>query len=324
MTTLEEPTHAPLPDHGPRGVVHEMRAGDYRARICEVGATLDALELDGRPLILSSPADGPMLFYRGAIVAPWPNRIGDGTYTWDGIEHRTALSEPERGNALHGLVSFQRFTPVRDASAESDASRSALTLRTELFPVTGYPFHLVLDVDYVLDAEAGLTTTVSAHNVGAQDAPYGVCPHPYLVAGPEPLDTWVLDLDAATVLEVTPDRLLPTGTVPITEGSLLDLAGGCVIGTAQLDHAVTDLARADGIARVTVTAPGGTGVEIAFDERCPWVQVYTGDRPEPENHRKGLAVEPMTCPPDAFRTGTDVVRLRPGTSHEASWTLRGL
>lgn len=306
-----------LPGSGPRGRIHELRAGGYAARVCEVGAALDGLELDGRHLLLSSPLDGPMLFFRGAIVAPWPNRIGDGRYTWDGVEHQTALTEPERGNALHGLVSFQRFTAV------GTPAEDVVTLRTELFPLTGYPFHLVIDVAYALDAETGLTTTVTAHNVGIADAPYGVCPHPYLVAGPEPLDEWTLDLEARTVLDVTADRLLPTGTSAITEGSLLDFAGGCRIGQAGLDHAVTDLARVDGIARVSVTAPSGTGAEISFDERCPWLQVHTGDRPEPEHDRQGLAVEPMTCPPDAFRTGTDVVRLTPGASHEAAWTIRG-
>lgn len=303
---------------GPRGRVHELRAGGYLARICEVGATLNDLEFDGRPLLLPSPLDGPMLHYRGAIVAPWPNRIGDGRYTWDGQEIQTALSEPERACALHGLVSFQRYEPHGDVREE------ALTLRTELFPSTGYPFHLVIDVHYALDTEDGLTTTVTARNVGAQDAPYGVCPHPYLVAGPEPLETWTLEMAAGTALQVSPDRLLPTGMTAIEPGSLLDFADGRVIGDAEFDHAVTDLSRTAGLARVAVTAPGGTGVEITADERCPWLQIHTGDRPEPEHDRKGLAVEPMTCPPDAFRSGTDVVRLAPGARHKAAWTIRGL
>lgn len=303
---------------GPRGAVHVLRAGAYLARICEVGATLNDLELDGRPLVLSSPLDGPMLHFRGAVIAPWPNRLGDGRYTWDGQDLQTALSEPERGCALHGLVSFQRYEPVGTLADD------ALTLRTVLYPSTGYPFHLVIDVDYRLSAESGLTTTVTARNIGDRDAPYGVCPHPYLVAGPEPLDQWTLAVTAGTVLEVSPDRLLPVGTSAIEPGSALDLSEGRLLGGMQLDTAVTDLERTEGMARVRVTAPAGTGVEIAFDQRCPWVQLHTGDRPEPELDRRGMAVEPMTCPPDAFRSGTDLVRLVPGADHEAAWTIRGL
>lgn len=310
-------TASPTPVDGPRGAIHELRAGDYRAVVCEVGATVNDLELDGRPLLLSSPVDGPMLLFRGAVVAPWPNRIGDGRYTWDGEELQTALSEPERGNALHGLLSFQRYQSV-------DVTPGAVTLRAELVPSTGYPFHLLVEVTHALDAQTGLTTTVRARNAGSRDLPYGVCPHPYLVAGSEPLDMWTLTLAAGTYVEVSPDRLLPTGMAAIEPGSLLDFAGGRVIGAAELDHAVTDLERREGLARVTVTAPSGTGVEISFDERCGWLQVHTGDRPEPENDRKGLAVEPMTCPPDAFRSGIDVVRLAPGAEHEAAWNIRGL
>ena len=304
-------------DRRARGELFTIAAGAYRAEVSAVGATLESLSIGGRDLLVRNPETGPMQFYRGAIVAPWPNRIGDGLYTWDGQEIQTALTEPERGNALHGLVSFQAFIPVT-------VSEDELVMRTELFPSSGYPFHLLLTVHYALDPQEGLTTTVTARNLGAQDAPYGVCPHPYLVAGPEPLDEWSLQFDAGTVLTVTEDRLLPTGTAAITPGSEFDFRSATVIGPLFIDHAFTDLSRdPQGRLTVTVTAPGGTGVELSAGPELPWLQVHTGDRPEPENDRRGLAVEPMTCPPDAFRSGTDVVRLNPGAEHAAAWTLRG-
>lgn len=300
-----------------RGDLFALVAGPFRAEVSTVGATLESLSVDGRDLVLRSPADGPMLFFRGAIVAPWPNRIGDGAYTWDGEELQTPLSEPERGNALHGLVSFLPFAPASVAEDE-------VVLRTELFPSPGYPFHLLLTVTYRVDAESGLTTTVTARNLGGRDAPYGVCPHPYLVAGPEPLEQWSLRAEARTVLTVTEDRLLPTGTAPVGAGDPFDFSSPREIGDLFIDHAFTDLGRdAQDRLTVTVTAPGGTGVELSAGPECTWLQIHTGDRPEPEHHRKGLAVEPMTCPPDAFRSGTDVVRLAPGGEHAASWALRG-
>ena len=300
-----------------RGTLHRLAAGPYHAEISEVGSTLESLTVGGRDLLVRNPPEGPMLFHRGAIVAPWPNRIGDGTYVWDGQELRTPLSEPERGNALHGLISYQSF---RTVSRQDDQ----LVLGTELFPTPGYPFHLELRVHWSLDAEAGLSTTVTARNLGTTDAPYGVCPHPYLVAGPEPLEEWSLQVEAGTVLTVSEDRLLPTGTAPIATGGELDFRRRAPLGARRLDHAVTDLGRdAAGAWTVTVTAPGGTGVELTAGPECPWLQLHTGDRPEPEHDRLGLAVEPMTCPPDAFRTGTDVVRLAPGAEHSAAWTLRG-
>lgn len=300
-----------------RGELFTLRAGDYSAEVSTVGAVVESLTVGGRDLLVRNPEDGPMVFHRGALVAPWPNRIGDGLYTWDGQEIQAPITEVERGNALHGLVSFQPFTPATVADDE-------VILRTELFPSPGYPFHLLLTVHYALDPEAGLNTTVTARNLGGADAPYGVCPHPYLVAGPEPLDEWSLQVEVGTVVTVTEDRLLPTGTAPVGPGSPFDFSAPTVIGPLFIDHAFTDLGRDEaGQLQVRVTAPGGTGAAMTAGPECGWLQIHTGDRPEPENHRLGLAVEPMTCPPDAFRSGTDVVRLVPDAEHVASWTISG-
>ena len=300
-----------------RGEELTLSAGPYTAVVSTVGATLESLTVDGRDLLVRSPEQGPMLHYRGAVVAPWPNRIGDGAYTWDGQELQVPINEVERGNALHGLLCFQAYTPAAVGEDE-------VVLRTQLMPTTGYPFQLLMTVRYTLDAETGLSCTVTARNLGAEDAPYGVCPHPYLVAGPEPLEEWSLQAGLGTVLTVTEDRLLPTGTAPVERGGDFDFTQPRVLGDQAIDHAFTDLERDEhGMFVVRVTAPGGTGVQLTAGAECTWLQLHTADRPEPENNRVGLAVEPMTCPPDAFRSGTDVVRLYPGAEHAASWSIRG-
>ncbi|GAA1488287.1 aldose 1-epimerase family protein [Brachybacterium sacelli] len=300
-----------------RGSLYTLAAGTYRAEVSSLGAIVESLTADGRDLLVRNPEQGPMQFYRGAVVAPWPNRIGDGAYTWGGQQIQAPLNEPERSNALHGLISFQSFTAT-------SVEENAVELGTELFPSPGYPFHLLLTVRHALDPQTGLTTTVTARNLGEQVAPYGVCPHPYLVAGPEALDQWSLQFSAGTVLTVTEDRLLPTGTEPVAPGSDFDFHEPRVIGETFIDHAFTDLGRDEhGRLSVTVTAPGGTGVALTAGPECGWLQVHTGDRPEPENDRLGLAVEPMTCPPDAFRSGTDVVSLAPGQEAAAAWSIRG-
>ena len=311
---------AALPVPGPRGGVHELRAGDYRAVICEVGACVNDLELAGRPLLVPSALDTHAEAYRGVIVAPWPNRLGDGVYTWDGEEHEVPLNEHERRNALHGLVSFQRFERADDGS---DPARVAL--RHTLLPSVAYPFTLVLEVEHALDAERGLTTTVTARNAGTNDLPYGVCPHPYLVAGASPLDEWTLHVDAARILDVTPDRLLPLELRELADDDALAYRTPREIGAQEIDHAYTALARVEGRATITVEDPAhGTGAALEFDESCPWVQIHTADRPEkPSESRRGVAVEPMTCPPDAFRSGTDVIRLAPRAVSVASWSIRG-
>jgi aldose 1-epimerase len=95
-----------------------------------------------------------------------------------------------------------------------------------------------------------------------------------------------------------------------------------VIGSTVLDHAFTDLARGeDGRARVELRDPErGDGVALWVDATYPYVMVFTGD-PLPDVNRHSLAVEPMTCPPNAFRSGEGLVRLEPGQSFTSTWGI---
>jgi aldose 1-epimerase len=299
---------------------YTLTAGGYTAVVAARAAALRVLQFEGRDLVVPFPEGGPIPDYRGIIAAPWPNRIADGKYSFDGVEHQLPVNEPERETALHGLAFVLDW-----ALLESDAA--SLTLTCTVGPSEGYPFVLELSARYELDGE-GLRTTVHARNVADVAAPYGVCPHPYLVAGPSPLDEWVLEFAADSFLEVTPDRLLPVGLAP-TEGHAFDFRTARAIGSTEIDHAFTDLSFDGGLARLSLRDPAGTGVGMSgvgmsWDESCKWLQIHTADKPDPLPNRLGLAAEPMTCPPDAFNSGTDLVRLEPGAEHTASWSIYAL
>lgn len=296
-----------------------LTAGDYHATIASVGATLRTLEFDGRDLVVPFDADEVRPAFRGATLAPWPNRVVDGRYTFDGVEQQLPLTEPNRGHALHGLATWLDFAAV-------DRAADSVTFVATIEAQAGYPHRVEVTVTFSLD-ETGLHTTVTGTNTGPTPAPWGTGPHPYLVAGPGRVDDWTLELLAGQVLEVTEDRLIPTGLADVetAQGGIWDFRTPRAIGGTFIDHAFTDLARsADGETIVRVTAPGGTGVEMVWGEDCPWVQVHTADQPLPELSRLGLAVEPMTCPPDAYNSGTDLIVLEPGASASASWTIRAI
>jgi len=296
------------------GLQYTIDHGGYSATIASVGASLRELTWHGRDLVVPFAADEVRPGYRGAVLAPWPNRVVDGTYTFDGVDYQLPLTEPSRSHALHGLVCWA------DWSLEARTADS-VTLRTTIVPSDGYPHRVALLVSYSL-ADDGLTSTVTAENLGASTAPYGTGPHPYLVAGPGAVDDWTLEVPAASYLTVTPDRLSPITTVPVETTPEFDFRIPRPIGDTFIDHAFTAIAReADGSAGVVLTSPAGTGVRMSFGAELPWLQVHTADRPAPERSRIGLAVEPMTCPPDAFSTGEDLVRLAPGASHSAAWTI---
>jgi aldose 1-epimerase len=308
------------------GEEHLIRHGDYTAVVTEVGGGLRLLRHGARNLLLGYTAGEIRRYYRGALLAPWPNRVVDGRYRFDGESFRLDLSEPERGHAIHGLVAWSRFD-VRTSDT------SSVSLTHSLVPRTGYPFPLGLRASYRLD-DGGLTCSVTARNIGQRRAPYGVAPHPYLVAGDGPVDGWTLELPAEQVMQVTVDRLVPSGLRPVS-GSTLDFREARPIGTTKLDHCFTALRPAndagdsgdarDSRVHARLLGADGHGVECAWDAATlPWVQVHTADLPDPAESRRGLALEPMTCPPDAFNSGTDLVVLEPGEEHTAEWTLRAV
>lgn len=284
--------------------------------ITEVGAALRRLSHDDRPLVVGFSVDEVMPSYRGAQLIPWPNRIADGRYSFAGQEHQVPLTEPDRGNALHGFVVWESWRTVLHV-------RDRVVLSHRVQPRQGYPWRLDVTADFALGPD-GLRCTVEALNTGHSAAPYGYGPHPYLLAGESPLDEWSLEVPAAEYLDVTPDRLLPKGLVPV-EGTELDFREARPIGATKIDHAYTTVKRDNsGTATVRVRDPRGTGVEMSWPSTAPWVQVHTADLPDPKNDRLGLAVEPMTCPPDAFNSGTNLIVIEPGESHRTSWTIRSI
>ncbi len=306
------------------GTQHALRAGDYEAVIASIGGTLRSLTYKGRDLVVPFGADEVRPSYRGATLAPWPNRVVDGLYTFGGVERQLALTEPARAHALHGLAGWLDFEAI-------DKGSDHVTLSAVVQPQTAYPWRIVVVTTFSLGPD-GLTQSVTAHNESAESAPWGTGPHPYLVAGEGRVDDWTLELPAAEVLAVTPDRLIPTELVAVDaeEPDRFDFRAPRRIAEAAIDHAFTALDRDDaGRVAVRVTDAAGAGVEMSWDAACPWVQIHTADRPDPAVNRIGLAVEPMTCAPDAFNDAsypfdTGLISLEAGGSATASWRITAI
>ncbi|MGE9807825.1 aldose 1-epimerase family protein [Janibacter sp. G1551] len=315
---------------GPGGRQWGIRHGDQTAVVVEVGGGLRTWTVAGRDVVAGYPESDIASAGRGQILMPWPNRIRDGRYRADGEEHQLALSEPRTGNASHGLVRWAAWAPSPDAPiADVTGGRefpadapSAITVTHVLHPSPGYPWRLDLSVTYALGAD-GLAVTVAATNSGTGAAPFGFGAHPYVALGETPAAQARLTVPAAEVVTVDPERLLPTGTVPA--GDLgLDLRAGEELGDRAVDHAFARPTRdADGRWRVRVGLDQGD-VEVWGGTGLDWVQVFTGkSTPDsvPAGHPEGIAVEPLSCPPDSFNSGEGVVTLAPGESWSASWGM---
>jgi aldose 1-epimerase len=299
----------------PTGAQIDLRRGGQRAVVTEIGAGLRSWSVDGEELLDTFAAADRADSFRGRLLAPWPNRIRDGRYRFAGEEHRTAVTEPERSNALHGLVLDAAWRVVERAAG-------AVTLEHLLAPRPGYPFALRLRVVYELGPD-GLAVTLRATNLAERPAPFGAGLHPYLRAAGGRIDEALLEIPARTRVPVDA-RMLPTGPAVAVAGTEYDFTRARRIGTLALDTCFGDLDRgADGRAQVRLAAGGGRAVTVWMDERFRYVHVYTADAvDDPARRRAGIAIEPVTCAPDAFNSGAGLEVLEPGASFTARCGLR--
>ena len=303
----------PAADRGrtANGRIHELRAGRHRVLVAGVAATLLSWRVDGEELLLTHPADEVGEGYQGKTILPWPNRIDRGRYSFGGRQLQVPINEPSNDAALHGLVLFEEWRPLH-------RSDDRVVLEHVLHPSYGYPFALTFRVEYAVD-EGGLRRTLATKNVGTTDAPYGTATHTYIAASTGTVDSVRFELPADTYYR-TNERLIPTGTAPVA-GTEYDFRTARPLGETTMDTAFTGLRREDGgNAVVRFDRPGGASVRLWADDTHDYFQVYTDDEPDTDRPpRAGIAVEPMTCAPNAFVTGDGLIALQPGEVHESSW-----
>ncbi len=297
------------------GAQYDLSAGDFRATITELGAGLRRLEHRGQPVIVGYEPDMLPPGAAGQLLCPWPNRVDGGHYTIDGVHYQLDLSEPANGNAIHGLTRWLSWVPGPGSAAEDE-----ITLRHVLLGHQGYPFCLEFDASYRLDADRGLEVSISARNIGSLAAPYGTGSHPYLTAGAATVDECELELPAG-LWQPIGERGIPYDSPKDVTGTEFDFRAAKRIGITQLDSALTGLTRdADGRARARLTGPR-TQVTLWAGPGYEWLQVFTGDTLDPSHRRKAVAIEPMTCPPNAFVSGVDLLMLEPGDSVTHTWGI---
>ena len=292
----------------PSGIQYPLASGDQEATVVEVGGGLRTYTVAGEPVLDGYEADEMASGGRGQLLLPWPNRIRDGRYTFEGTDLQLALTEPSRHNASHGLV---RWANWRAVAQEPDR----VVMELALHPQPGYPFSLDLSVEYRL-GPGGLSVATTATNRGGRPCPYGAGAHPYMNVGTDLVDDALLVVPAETWLD-TDDRGIPTRSVPV-DRSPYDFRQGNQIGDLVLDTAFTDIV---GTEAVVASPDGRRRVTVWWDESYRWLMVFTGDTLDPARRRRGLAIEPMTCAPNAFVTGDGLKVLEPEESWTTTWGI---
>jgi aldose 1-epimerase len=292
----------------PGGRQYVIEAGGHRATVVEVGAALKRYTFDELDVTCTYDDVLPPKAC-GCTLVPWPNRIRAGRYAFDGIDYQLALTEPTAQNAIHGLGRWARWTKVRHAAEQ-------VTLRLDVVPQTGYPFEVRVEVTYTVHEQQGLMVTIGARNLGSGRAPFGAGSHPYVSTRGHALADTTLQIPARERL-VVDDKQVPVGARSVA-GSTHDLRRGRRLRGLRFDDGFTGLSTENGRGVAELRTPAG-GAQVWFDETYRFLQVFTAD-PLTRN-QPGVAIEPMTCAPNAFNTGEGLIVLEPGGAWSGSWGI---
>jgi aldose 1-epimerase len=290
--------------------------GEQRAVVVELGAGLRQYHAGTASVVDGYEVDEHPEGGRGQLLIPWPNRIAEARYRFGDAEYQLPVTEPTTRSAIHGLTRSMLWTLV-------DAASDRVTLALDLQPQDGYPFRLGLSATYTLGAD-GLTARITAFNRGVRPCPYGAGAHPYVRLMSDGLidDAW-LHVPADSTLEAD-DRGIPTGAARPVHGTDFDFRSPRRIGALMLDtaYALRD-AGTDGVNRISLMTPDRThGVAVWMDRSQQFAMIYSGDGLDDVSRRRcSLAIEPMTCAPDAFNSGVGLLVLEPDEEHSSTWGI---
>ncbi len=300
----------------PSGEQIAIAHGDQRAVVTEVGATLRTFVKGGVGVVEGFAGDELPDGARGQVLYPWPNRLSPEPWTFSGRSAAPSVNEQTTDTAIHGLVRWRPFEVEQ-------VNQNRCVLSLFLHPSPDYPFASEIAVAYHLGS-LGLTVTTTVTNRDDVPIPVGVGFHPYLAVTTSTIEGCDLEVPA-TAYVASSERLLPTGEILPVRGHALDFTTAKSINGHELDVTYTELVRDNaGLATVKIRDHNGGRVELQVDRNFPYIQLYTGEDLARGRRRTSIAVEPMTCPPEALRSGKDVIVLEPGQHWAGSWRLRRL
>ena len=282
--------------------------GLWRANISPVGASLVSL-WHADVEIVASPYDEPLRALAGSVMAPWPNRLEDGTWKLGNREFAAAVNDTDGNNANHGLVFDKAFDVVNHTA-------SLLRLETKIFDEIAYPFAILLTVTYALENN-GLQISFEVVNQAAEAVPVAFGLHPYFVAEEDS----ELELNARTWVQKN-SRNLPKLSLPIDSSSAAQ-QGRNRIAELNIDDCFTDLvANERGYFVTTISRPSNSViVEIEQSRVLSHLMLYKLQEVE-QKKRTLIAVEPQTSKANFLRNLEGQELLQPNQALDATCQIK--
>ena len=302
-----------------------LAAGDLRLKASPFGASLRGLwreTPDGtrQEIITGYTGAKGKVGGQGDVLIPFPGRVREGRYTFEGREYQMNRNDKDGPNAIHG---FLRLTTWEIVSHSEDAVAFIVNLDPDANP--GYPFALRASVTYTV-TENAMACHFGIQNIGSRKAPVAAGFHPYFTVGSAQIDLDTLQVPMAATLDF--ENLLPTGKIVPVDGTEFDFRTPRSIGTTQFNTCYSNPLRdADGMLRLRLAAQGENangnerhGVTVWMDSAFNYIVLYSGDPLPPSHRRRALAIEPMTCGSDAFNHAEwGLVALEPDEIFMGAW-----
>ncbi len=291
-----------------------LKYAEQTAIITELGATLRSYYVGKRPVVLSFDPLEVCPHSQGQILAPWPNRLRDGKYSFDGEEIEVPVNEKKNNNAIHGFFCWQKFR------IDSVTENSCL-LTLDSLPLPWYPYHVLFQVEYML-SQNGLSVKSYVKNEGDKRLPFALGFHPYLVSGEYSIDDCKLTIPAKKRL-LTDSRQIPVDEIDVgdTDYDFSNAAKSRYIEGLVLDDCFFDLESAEeGQWSAVLESPMGEKTILWADSVFGYIMCYTADHIG-INSRRAIAIEPMTAPPNALATGKGLIILNPQSSWQANYGI---
>ena len=243
--------------------------------------------------------------FKGLKLSPFPCRINNGSYTFNGAAYQL---QPNRGaSALHGFLYNKSFAVTGE---QSDKTHAKLVLQYDYTgEVAGFPFPYTCIVSYTLEKDNALTVSTAVVNTGNSSFPIADGWHPYFTFGGK-VDDLLLEFRSEEMLEFV--NLMPTGkTVPCR-----DFIQPASIGGREIDNSfVLDFSKPQPMCILRDPA-SNRQLEIYPQKEYPYLQIYTPP------HRRSIAIENLSAPPDAFNNGIGLLTLDPDGRADFSTTYK--
>lgn len=294
-----------------------LTRGNLRLVVSPYGASLRGLSRRDTPIITSYSGAQNKLGGQGDVLIPFPGRVREGRYTFEGQTYQMVKNDKETPNAIHGFLRTVIWD--QDNVTENSATFST-AFDADAHP--GYPFPLRAEVTYTV-TETGMTCAFVAQNTGTTDAPVAAGFHPYFTVGSGLINADTLHVPFGATLEYN-DNLIPTGRVLPVPGTDFDFRQPRTVGDTIFNTCYLQPTRdSDGWTRIRLSdAADGRAVTVALDPSFNYVVLYSGD-PLPASHRRrALAIEPMTCASDAFNhPDWGLAVLKPGEALSGTWKV---